>query len=181
MAGMALAQGLLQIFLAIAPTGIPFLAKARLDLRIGMFTVLVSLLCGALFGLLPALQRPRTVALAARGATSHERTILRRSLVVGQIAISMILLSGAALLLRSFQNLEEQRLGMQTDGVLTVRIALPGFRYDTGQKKMEFYLKAEAAMRRLPGIRAVGFSDSVPPGGWQNDERYAEWGVEGKP
>jgi putative ABC transport system permease protein len=179
-AGMALAEGLLRAFLALAPTGIPFLARAGLDIRIALFTVLLSLVCGALFGLLPALQTPRAVSLATRAANFRKRTVLRRSLVVGQIAISMVLLSGAALLLKSFQNMEEQSLGMQTGGVLTTRIALPGFRYDTGQKKMEFYLQAEAALRRLPGIRAVGFSDSVPPGGWHDDERFSDLAAEGK-
>lgn len=178
--GMLLAEGLLRVFVALAPTGIPFLKRAGLDLRIALFTVLLSLACGAVFGLLPALQTPRAAALAARAIRFHKRAVLRRSLVVGQIAISMVLLSGAALLLRSFQNMEEQSLGMQTGGVFTVRIALPGFRYDTGPKKMEFYLRAEAALRRLPGIRAVGFSDSVPPGGWNNDERLGGFAPEGR-
>jgi predicted permease len=180
-AGMALAEGLLRIFVDMAPTSIPFLKRAGLDLRIAFFTVLLSLICAALFGLLPALQTPRVVALASRAAKSRKRTGLRRSLVAGQIAISMVLLSGAALLLRSFQNMEEQRLGMQTGGVFTVKIALPSFRYDTGQKQMDFYLRAEAALRHLPGIGAVGISDSVPPGGWQGDFRYAELAVEGRP
>jgi predicted permease len=180
-AGIVLAEGLLMVFLRLAPTGIPFLTRAGLDVRIALFTVMLSLVCGALFGLLPALQTPRAVALAARAAKSRNRTMLRRSLVVSQIAISMVLLSGAALLVRSFQNLEGQSLGLQTQGVLSARIALPGFRYDTGQKKMEFYLRLEAALKRFPGIHAVGFSDSVPPGGWQNNERFADLAPEGKP
>ena len=180
-AGMILAEGLLRVFLAIAPTGIPFLSRAGLDLRIALFAVLLSLFCGALFGLLPALQTPRATALAARTAKSRRRILFRQSLVVGQIAISMVLLSGAALLLKSFQNIEGQSLGVQTHGVLTARIALPGFRYDTGQKKMDFYLRAEAALKRVPGIRAVSFSDSVPPGGWHDDERFAGLAAEGRP
>jgi putative ABC transport system permease protein len=179
--GMALAEGLLRVFLDLAPTGIPFLKRAGLDFRIALFTVLLSLVCGALFGLLPTLQTPRAVALAARAAKSRKRTGLRRGLVVGQIAVSIVLLSGAALLLRSFQNIEKQRLGMQTGGVFTVRIALPWFRYHTGQKQMDFYLQAEAAIRRLPGIRAVAISDSVPPGGWHGGSRLSELVVEGKP
>jgi predicted permease len=178
--GMLLAEGLLRVFLAIAPTGIPFLKRAVLDLRIALFTVLASLACGMVFGLLPALQKPRPIVLAARAAKLRKRTLLRRSLVVGQIAVSMVLLSGAALLLKSFQKMEEQTLGIETQGVLTARIALPGFRYDTGQKKMDFYLQTEAAVRRLPGIRAVGFSDSVPPGGWNNDERLGGFAPEGR-
>jgi predicted permease len=180
-AGMLLAEGLLRIFLALAPTGIPFLNRAGLDLRIALFTVLLSLVCGAFFGLLPAMQTPRAIALAARATHSRKRTLLRRSLVVGQIAVSIVLLTGAALLLRSFENMERQKLGIEPQGVLTARIALPGFRYNTGEKTMGFYLEAEAALRRLPGIRAVAFSDSLPPGGWHDDRRYSELAVAGKP
>jgi putative ABC transport system permease protein len=179
--GMALAEGLLRAFLVLAPTGIPFLARAGLDLRIALFTVSLSLVCGAIFGLLPALQTPRAVSLVARAISFRKRTVMRRGLVVGQIAISMVLLSGAALLLKSFQHMEEQSLGMKTGGVLATRIALPGFRYDTGQKKMDFYLQAEAALQRLPGIRALGFSDSVPPGGWHDDRRFSDLAVQGRP
>ncbi len=180
-AGMALAEGLLRVFVRLAPTGIPFLERAGLDLRIALCTVFLSLVCGGLFGLLPALQTPRVVALAARAAKLRTRTVLRRSLVVGQIAVSMVLLCGAALLLRSFRNMEEQSLGMQTGGVFTAQIALPGFRYDTPHKLMQFYLDAEAAIRRLPGIRAVAFSDSVPPGGWQSGMRWTDLTIDGKP
>jgi putative ABC transport system permease protein len=179
--GLALAAGLLRVFLDLAPTGIPFRERAGLDFRIALFTILLSLVCGALFGLLPALQTPRVVALAARAAKSRKRTVLRRVLVVGQIAVSMVLLSGSALFLKSFQNIEEQRLGMQTGGVFMVQIPLPWFRYNTGQKQMDFYLQAEAALRRLPGIRAVAISDSVPPGGWQGGTLYSDLAVSGKP
>jgi putative ABC transport system permease protein len=180
-AGLALAEGLLRVFVDLAPTGIPFLKRAGLDLRIALFTVLLSVLCAGLFGLLPALQTPRVVALASRTAKSRQRRVLRRSLVVGQIAISMILLSGAALLLKSFENMEEQQLGVQTGGVFTAQIALPGFRYNSDQKQMEFYLRAETALRRLPGILAVGITDSVPPGGWENHFRWSDLAIYGKP
>jgi predicted permease len=180
-AGIALAEGLLRVFVGLAPTGIPFLTRAGLDFRIALFSVLVSLICGVLFGLLPALRTPRAVALAARAANSRKRNRLRRSLVVGQIAVSMVLLSGAALLLRSFQNIEGQRLGLQTDGVSTVQIALPKLSYNTSQNLMDFYLQAEAAIRRLPGIRAVAITDSVPPGGWQSGYRWSDLTAEGKP
>ena len=178
--GIALAEGLLRIFVDLAPTGIPFLNRAGVDLRIASFTVLLSVVCAALFGLLPAMRTPRMDALAARAAKSRKGTLLRRSLVVGQIAVSMVLLCGAALLLRSFRNMEEQSLGMQTGGVFTAQIALPGFRYDTPRKQMQFYLDAEVAIRRLPGIRAVAFSDSVPPGGGYG-MRWTDLKIDGKP
>ncbi|MGB6689474.1 MAG: ABC transporter permease [Terracidiphilus sp.] len=179
-AGLALAKGLLQVFIAIAPTSVPFLGRAELDLRIAFFTAMLSLACGTAFGLLPALQSPRAIALCDRTTKPSHRAWLRRGLVVGQIAISIVLLSAAALLLRSFRNIEEQNLGIETGGVITAQIALPGFRYNTGQKDMDFYLRLEAALRRLPGIRAVGISDSVPPGG-SLGFRFADLAVEGRP
>ena len=180
-AGLALAEGLLRVFIAIAPASIPFLGKASLDLRVALFTVAISFLCGAFFGLAPALEKPRSIALAARAANSGRHAILRRSLVVGQIAFSMILLAGAGLLVRSFQKIEEQNLGLRTKGVVTAQIALPRFRYNTGQKQMDFYLRAETALRRLPGIRAVAITDSVPPGGWQGAYRYSDLATEDNP
>ena len=180
-AGMVLAEGLLRVFVRLAPTGIPFLERTTLDFRIAAFTVLLSLLCGAVFGLMPALQIPRMTALAARTAKMQRRTLLRGTMVVGQIAVSMVLLTGAALLLKSFRNVEEQNLGMQTGGVFTAQIALPGTRYNTTRKQIQFYRDAEAAIRRLPGIRAVAFSDSVPPGGWQSGMRWTDLTVDGKP
>ena len=180
-AGLALAEGLLRVFIAIAPASIPFLGKASPDLRVALFTVAISLLCGAFFGLAPALEKPRSIALAARAANSGRHAILRRGLVAGQIACSMILLSGAGLLVRSFQNIEEQNLGFHAKGVVTVQIALPWFRYNTVQKQVDFYLWAETALRRLPGIRAVAITDSVPPGGWQGAYRFSDLATEDNP
>ena len=179
-AGCALAEMLLRVFIAIAPAGILFLSKARLDLRMILFTVFLSLCCAVLFGLAPAIQRPQTAALVARSKVSGAPAILRQGLVVSQIAISMILLSGAMLLLQSFWNLQGQNLGMQTRRVLTASVSLSS-RYATGQKQMEFYQQAELALRRLPGITAVALSDSFPPGGWENGDSFGQMAVAGEP
>lgn len=179
--GILLAEGLLRVFITIAPPDIPFLHRATLDLRIGLFAVALSLVCGFFFGLIPALQKPVSIAFAARISNGGRHTALRRSLVTGQLALSMVLLSAACLLLRSFQNMEEQHLGIDTSSVLTVRIALPQSSYNSGQKKMNFYLQAEAAIRRMPGVQAVGWSDSFPPGGWNNARRFSDFSVAGKP
>ncbi|MGA2570742.1 MAG: ABC transporter permease [Terracidiphilus sp.] len=181
LAGLALAQALVMVFVRLAPTGIPFISKSHLDLRIALFAALLSSLCGAIFGLAAALQEPDLAALNAKASMSRNHAILWRSLVTAQIAISIILLSGAALLLRSFTKIEEQNLGMQTGGVLTVKVALPWWRYNTNQKVMDFYLLLESSLRRLPGARAVGMTDSIPPGGWQDDFRFSDLRVQGKP
>lgn len=180
-AGCILAKSLVWIFVAIAPTGVPFLAAAQIDLRIAFFSLVLSLVCAALFGILPALEKPRATALAARSSTSAAPARLRRLLVALQIATSMILLSGASLLVRSFWSLEQQNLGMQTRNVLTVQVPLNQSRYSTGQAYMDFDLRAEAALRRIPGITAVGMSDSLPPDGWHRALRYPDIFVAGKP
>jgi predicted permease len=84
---------------------------------------------------------------------------------------------------KSFWNLEQQNLGMQTRNVLTAHVSLSGARYTTAQAYMDFYLRAEAALRRLPGITAVGMSDSLPPdaNSWHGGTRYADIFVAGKP
>jgi predicted permease len=182
-AGCALAEILLRIFVAIAPTSVPFLAQARLDLRIVLFTVLVSLLCAALFGILPALEKPNAMALVARSTRSGAQARLRRVLVAAQIAVSVVLLSGAGLLVKSFWNLEQQSLGIETRHVLTVRVPLNWERYTTDQSHLDFFTRAEAALRRLPGVTAVGMSDSLPPDGnsWHNGGRFDELFVAGRP
>ena len=182
-AGCLLAGILLRVFVAIAPTSVPFLAQARLDLRIVLFTVLVSLLCAALFGILPALEKPNAMALVARSTRSGAHARLRRVLVAAQIAVSVVLLSGAGLLVRSFWNLEQQSLGIETRHVLTVRVPLNWERYTTDQAYLDFFARAEAALRRLPGVTAVGISDSLPPDGnsWHNGGRFDELFVAGRP
>ena len=181
LAGLIFAEGLLALFVKLAPTGIPFIAKARIDLRIAVFAVLLSCLCAAIFGLSATLERPSLETLNAKASSLLSHAILRRTLVTVQIAISIVLLCAAVLLLRSFINIKSQSLGMQTDGVSAVRVALPWWRYNSNEKVMNFYLGLESALRRLPGTRAVAISDSVPPGGWQSGFRFSGLKVEGKP
>lgn len=163
--GWFLAELLLHSFLALAPAAIPFLDKARLDLRIAACTILLACLCGAAFGLLAALPRPRSIAVATRTSNSGSHARLRQSMVVLQISVSMVLLCASTLLVRSFWNLQSQNLGLSAHGVLTASIELGQQHYDTGQKQMEFFLQAETALRRLPGVTAVGLSDTLPPAG----------------
>ena len=180
-AGLLAARGLLAIFVDLAPTGIPFLGKAQLDLRIAVCAALLSCACGVIFGLASTFEKPRLATLTAKASMSRRPAILRRGLVTVQIAASIVLLSGAVLLLRSFAKIEEQNLGMRTGGVMTARAALPWWHYNTNEKVMDFYLRLEEALRRLPGTRAVGISDSTPPGGRQSGFRFSGLKVEGRP
>jgi putative ABC transport system permease protein len=180
LAGLGMAQALVMVFVRLAPTGIPFISSTHLDLRVAVFAALVSCLCGVAFGLAAALEKPGLAALTSKASLSRRHAFLRRSLVTAQIAVSVILLSGAVLLLRSFTRIEEQNLGIDTGGVFTVKVALPWWRYNTNQKVMDYYLRLESSLRRLPGTRAVAMADSIPPGG-SLGFRYSDLHVQGKP
>jgi putative ABC transport system permease protein len=180
-AGCLLAEALLRIFVALAPASIPFLTKAHVDLRVIGFAVLAAMVCAGLCGILPALEKPRATALVARATKSGARAGLRRSLVTIQIAVCLVLLAGAGLLTRSFRNLREESLGMQTRNVITVSIPVSGARYPTAETYSAFFLRAEDALRRIPGVSAVAISDSMPPdaNSWHNGARLDDLVVAG--
>jgi putative ABC transport system permease protein len=179
-AGCALAEGLLHLFIAIAPPGIPYLDKTGLDLRIIGFTVLLSIACGALFGLAPSVQKPSREALNGR-LTLVSHATLRQWLVVTQIAASMVLLAGAVLLLRSFRNLENQHLGMREDSTLTVSVTLGEHNYPTAQSMMTFFQQLGRRLQFGPGVSLVAITDSLPPLSEHNKTRFDAISVPGKP
>jgi putative ABC transport system permease protein len=183
LAGYLLAEVLLRIFISIAPSGIPFLASATIDARIVLFASVVSLLCAVGFGTIQAVESPRAESLVARSSLSRAHVRLRRILVTAQIAISVVLLASASLLMKSFNNLENQKLGMSTRNVLALHIPLTSQRYPSQQALMDFNLRAEAELRRVPGMTAVSISDSIPPDAdsWHDQGRYEDFFVGGKP
>jgi predicted permease len=180
-AGWILAQALLRLFIALAPAGIPYLERAQIDLRIVCSTVVLSLFCGALFGLAPALQRPSGEMLTGRSVASVSHASVRQWLVVAQIAASMVLLTGAMLLLRSFWNLENQQLGMRADNTVTASVTLGEHNYSTAASKMVFFQQLATRLRFGPGVSVVSVSDSLPPGDGHNGMRYGEILVGGRP
>jgi predicted permease len=180
-AGWILAQGLLQVFVALAPAGIPYLDRAQIDLRIVCFTVVLSIVCGALFGLAPALQKPSGEMLSGRSLASVSHASVRQWLVVAQIAASMVLLTGAMLLLRSFWNLQNQPLGMRADNTLTASVTLGEHNYSTAASKMVFFQQLAMRLRFGPGVSVVSVSDSLPPADGHDGMRYGEILVSGRP
>jgi putative ABC transport system permease protein len=180
-AGCALAEALLRLFIAIAPASIPYLSKIHLDLRIICFTIVLSILCGVVFGLAPALQRSNGGVLSGRTLTSTSHATVRQWLVIAQIAASMVLLAGAMLLLRSFRNLEDQNLGMSTDNTLTASITLGEHSYPTPQGNLNFYQRLATRLRFGPGITLVSISDTIPPAPGHMDRRFEEIAIDGRP
>ena len=179
--GCALAEGLLRFFVAIAPASIPYLDQTGLDVRIVSGTVLLSLVCGAFFGLAPAMQKPGDGVLSGRSFTTISHAVVRQWLVVAQIAASMVLLVAAILLLRSFRNLEDQKFGMRTDNTLTASLTLGEHTYPTAASRLAFFQQLTKRLRFGPGISLVSVSDSIPPGGGGFGGRLDEIVVAGRP
>ena len=162
-AGCVLAWGLLRGLIRLAPPGTLGLDQARIDLRVLAFALLATLLAALVFGMAPALERVRAGALASWHTVGGPRTFFRKALVAGQVAISLILLTGASLLLRSFRELENRTLGFQTEHVVTASFDLRNQRYQTPAAQVGLYRQVEASLRQIPGSGLVALSDTVPP------------------
>ncbi len=143
------------------------------------FTLLLSLLTGVLFGLLPALQATRasfietlaeTLKESGKGMGSLVSDRLRDRLVIAEIALSLVLLTGAGLVMQSFVKLLNTNLGFEPDNAITASIVLPNERYSAAEQRINFYQELERRLAALPGISGAGFSGKAP-GGWSVSPR----------
>jgi len=154
---------------------LPRVHPVGLDGFVLMFTVLVSLLAGVLFGLAPALQvsalnlseQLKTAALAVLSPARTGRW-LRDALVVGQIAVTLALLVGAGLLLRSFARLRSADLGIQPHNLLTMTLNLPDAKYPTLAARRQFFDQLADRVNHTPGVEAAGISEEIPLEGGSN-------------
>jgi len=165
LAGCWFAQILLRLFVSIAPDGIPRLEQATVDIRVLLFALSVSLLSGIFFGLASALRRPAPELLTGKEIHATSRGLLRQVLVTVQIAVSLVLLAGAGLLLRSLWKLETVALGMDTKSVITAGIDLAEYRYPDSEKQLAFFDQLETRLKQMPGVTALALSDTLPPSG----------------
>ena len=179
-AGCALAWALLRGFLALAPEGIPRLQQASLDGRVLLFALLLSVLSGVLFGLAPALHLPSPELLAGRAVAGGSGTWFRQALIAAEVAISLVLLAGATLLLRTLWNLQTEPMGFTTTHVLTANLVL-GQRYAQTPQQQAFWDELDQRLQRLPGISALAISDTLPPGGAMHAMVYSAILVRGRP
>src|SRR2546430_4806733 len=165
LSGCWFAQLLLRLFVSIAPEGIPRLEQATIDIRVLLFALGVSLVSGILFGLASALRRPQPELLTGKVVHSTSRGRLRQVLVTVQIAVSLVLLAGAGLLLRSLWKLEMVSVGMDARSVITAGLDLAQSRYPDTAKQLAFFTQLESRLKQMPGVTALGLSDTLPPSG----------------
>jgi len=172
--GLLAAKWGVDVLRAIAPSSVPRLQEAHIDATVLSFAFGISLLTGALLGVLPSLQISRGgfsegLKESARTSASATHKKFRSALVVGEIAISLSLLVGAGLLIKSFWLLIHVNPGFQTQHVLTARLSLNGPRYSDPAHRVGFWQELEGRIAGLPGVEAVGATSELPMTGQHSD------------
>ena len=155
----------------------PHLHQIRLDPTVLLFTLGLTLLVGVLFGGAPALQGARVdlqraMKDGARGTQAATGRRLNDAFVVSQFALSLMLLIGAGLLLRSFRNLSEVDPGFRPQKVLIGRLSLPWPAYREPSRIMAFYTELTRRIGGLPGVRAVGLTSTAPFSKGNNQQEF---------
>ena len=154
------------------------LDQIRIDPMVLAFTLLLSMATGLVFGLAPAIQgsgADLNEALKEGGRTSTtggRRAGLRKLLVISEVALSLILLAGAGLLMKSFLLLQRVPPGFRPEKLLTMLVSLPRSRYREPQKQSAFFDHVLERISRVPGVRSVGVVNSLPMSGDQDSESF---------
>lgn len=181
MVGGGLACILLRTFVAIAPAGIPRIEQAGMGTPVILFVVGLSLITGLLAGLAPALGATSARSLTAGRAAGPRRGKLATALVALQVAVSLVLVTGAGLFLDTLWNLENIPLGMKPSQVVVADITLGRRDYGQPGAASQFFDRLESGLKGLPGITGVAVSDSLPPAGGSRAHSFDSIRVAGRP
>jgi putative ABC transport system permease protein len=174
--GLAFAFGVSRLLLAAAPVTV-LDAGASLDIGVFLYCFAVAFLSGVAFGVVPALHASRpdleTVLRESgrSGGTSRRQTRVWNALVVCQVGVALVLLTGAGLLLKSFHRLQRAPLGITPDRVTTLQVNLPTSRYPV-EARRAFHVAFHQRIAALPGVKAVGAISRLPVAG-----TYHTWGA----
>lgn len=170
--GLGIAVLMIKWILYVSPTAIPRSREIALDWRVLGFTLAVSFLTGILFGLVPALQAGEvdvheTLKEAGRGTSAKHW--LRSSLVIVEVATTMVLLIGAGLMIRSFYRLQNVNPGFSYEQLTSFTVALPQRKYVTEEQRAAFFNTLLQNLRTVPGVQSVAAASGLPLGnnGWQ--------------
>jgi putative ABC transport system permease protein len=169
--GVALARVGISAIAGIGGEAFPRLAQARMDWETLLFTTGIALATGIFFGIVPALQVSQFSAheslkeggRSSTAGTGHQR--LRRLFVTAEVALSLALLIGAGLLIKSFMRLQDIDPGFRAEGVLTMRVVLPQARYAQPELVRTFYRRLTERISQIPGIESFGAINGLPLSG----------------
>jgi predicted permease len=170
--GILLAFASLKWVRILGPGSIPRLDYITIDARVLLFTLLISIVSGTMFGLVPSLRislidihstlKEGGRASSDTGAMWGRGRSFRKSLVVSELALSALLLIGAALLIRSFANLQSVSPGFNAKNVLTLELTMNENKYRQAQFVLSTYKQIVEQLERLPGVKYVGAITSLP-------------------
>src|SRR5690242_853372 len=176
--GVAIAIYGVDLLLSLKPEGLPSLHRITVDTTTLGFAFAVSLLTGIVFGTAPALQVWHSARQTAGARVIGRRSQLWRALVISEIALSVVLLAGAGLLIRSFWRLQNVPLGFNPEGLLTLELTLPISRYKEIPPQEAFLARLDQELRTIPGAQGSALSTELPLDGSQMMHRMI---VEGQP
>lgn len=177
--GLLLAASTTSLIARVAPPGIPRIGEVGLDSGVLLFTLVLTVAAAAFFGMGPALLfsgGPLASGLTdggRAGSAGPSRHFLRRALVVGEVALSLVLVIAAGLMLRTMAELYRIDLGFSTDGVLTMQASLPVADYPTPADVTSFLVELEERVEAVPGVRHAGATRLLPLTGTIGD-----WGIQ---
>ncbi|WP_321470582.1 ABC transporter permease [uncultured Paludibaculum sp.] len=165
-AGVALAGLLIRVATPVLKEALPFTAEVTLDLRVLGFAGAVALAVALLTGTFPALQTSfgslaQSLNRAARGS-SGSHALLRRAIVIGEVGLSLVLVCGALLLLKSLSKLQQIETGIRIEHVITTSVDLPKSSYPTPEKAAQFYDAVTERLQAVPGISRVAMTSHMP-------------------
>jgi len=182
--GVVLASWGIRLLTTLGPAGIPHGTTVTIDSVVLVYSVGLSLVTGILFGLAPALQSaPTRISESLKeggkiSASSSSGGRLRNLLTISEVALSVILLIGAGLLIRSFVRLLQVTPGFETRNILTVRLTLPRYSYPEATTQAAFYAQLIEHVNALPGVRATGATNDLPPAKGSHSSGIS---IEGRP
>src|SRR4051812_3391554 len=179
--GVLLAYWGIDAALALAPKDVPFVSRVGVDRDVLGFAALLALGTGLMFALIPALHGGRidlNATLKEGGrTTSSIRHALRSALVISEVALSLVLLAGAGLMIRTLHELQKTAAGFDPDHVLTFRVSLPPGRYNDAQQPA-FFDRLLTELRAKPGVKAAGATSTLYVGG---EPAYLTFSLQGAP
>ena len=182
-AGLLLAWWGVDLLDAAGPQGLPHLGQIKVNATVCAFTFLLAIASTLLFGLIPALQVSRpavneSLQQGAKGSTGGLHTNrLRAFLVVSQVSLSLLLLAGAGLLIKSFLNLRATNPGFDPVRVLTLQINLPKVRYPEADQQIRAYDLILEKLAAIPGVEAAGGVNPIPLGDNQRSQSFMPSGA----
>jgi predicted permease len=167
--GLALAYGGIRLVQLTNAGGIPRADEIVMDARVLMFTLVTSIVTGALFGLAPLVPLLISGISGSLKDTAGSTTgtggaqLFRRALVVGELAMALVLLVGCGLMLRAFWKLQAVHIGFAADNVVTMRVSLPSGTYNNNDKLGSFWIRLDERILHLPGVQSAALVSGLPP------------------